>query len=97
VERRGGQYMVCPSRRMVSWARAYAKASPAARASCDGGTSDVVDVFDAASYTWSVRHLSAPRAIAVGAGAGAWVGRCRLTVSNPALKAPTVSALETII
>ena len=25
------------------------------------------------------------------------VGRCRLTVSKPALKAPTVSALETII
>jgi len=25
------------------------------------------------------------------------VGRCRLTVSNPALKAPLVSALETIV
>ena len=28
---------------------------------------------------------------------GTVVGRCRLTVSNPALKAPTVSALEATI
>jgi hypothetical protein len=30
----------------------YAKATPAARATCDGGTSDVIDVYDAATDQW---------------------------------------------
>jgi len=32
-----------------------------------------------------------------GEGAAAQAGRCRLTVSKPVLKAPMVSALETMI
>jgi hypothetical protein len=33
----------------------------------------------------------------IGSGNGAMVGRCRSMVSRPVLKAPMVSALETII
>ena len=57
---------------MVSFTRAYARATPAARATCDGMTSDVVDVYDAATNVWSVAHLTVPRAIVVGASAGDW-------------------------
>lgn len=61
-----------PGERMVSFSRAYARATPAARATCDGGTSDTVDVYDAKTNTWTVRRLSVPRAIVVGASAGEW-------------------------
>ena len=49
--------------------RARAKASAEAKAICDSGFSDVVDVYDAATGAWDVQRLSVPRTIAVGASA----------------------------
>jgi molybdopterin/thiamine biosynthesis adenylyltransferase len=60
----------------------------------------LVDVVSSICQTLSVGGLGSPAALylaAAGAGAITLVGRCRLTVSKPVLKAPMGSALEPII
>ena len=64
--------------------RRYAMAS--ANPQYGRGCAGEYHVFDAAR-----------EGLMTGGGVGAKVGRCRLTVSKPVLKAPMVSALETTI
>jgi len=55
-------------------------------------------VFEPLNVTvaWSSDGDGGRGRLRVEGGGGDMVGRCRLTVSNPVLTAPTVSALETI-
>jgi hypothetical protein len=59
-------------------------------ATSDNVASDGGDGRSTREAEWKEREAEARAAAAV-------VGRCRLTLSNPALKAPTISALETNI
>jgi hypothetical protein len=54
-------------------------------------------VVTARINTYPIKFNISEDALVTGADCTCKVGRCRLTVSKPVLKAPLVSALETII
>jgi len=67
---------------------------------CDEALTNFAFNFNLRRYCWAYATFEedcVARGVTPDHGVAAEIGRCRLTVSKPVLKAPMVSALETII